>query len=179
MKRGEIYLLNIPDGSTTGCEIKYDRPAIIVSCNNLSSSSGTVTVVPCSTSQRNRLRYHVHITSAARDCHAQIEQITTVDKSRMGRCFGAVSPDELKRIDADIADFLALPCVVDMPEPEIDLRTEPATITPRDTCGEESRCPAAQYVPESDGGEVDALRTELGVYKQLYNDLLGRVMKSA
>ena len=109
MKRGEIYFLTIPTGTTTGYEIMYSRPAIVVSCDNLASSGGAVTVVPCSSSQRSKLRCHVDIASADRDCRALVEQITTVDKSRLGRCLGRVTPDELKRIDAALINYLDLP----------------------------------------------------------------------
>lgn len=170
MKRGEIYLLTIPTGTTTGYEIMYSRPAIVVSCDNLASSGGAVTVVPCSSSQRSKLRCHVDIASADRDCRALVEQITTVDKSRLGRCLGRVTPDELKRIDAALINYLDLP---DMEPGERDLREEEAEIVDRGGNA------VAQCVPKTSTCETDALRAELAIYKQLYNDLLGRVIKSA
>lgn len=170
MKRGEIYFLTIPTGTTTGYEIMYSRPAVVVSCDNLASSGGAVTVVPCPSSQRSKLRCHVDIASADRDCRALVEQITTVDKSRLGRCLGRVTPDELKRIDAALINYLDLPGA----EPgERDLREEEAEIVDR------SGNAVAQCVSKTSTCETDALRAELAVYKQLYNDLLGRVIKSA
>lgn len=109
MKRGEIYFLSIPTGTTTGYEIMYSRPAIVVSCDNLASSGNTVTVIPCSSSQRSKLRCHVDISSTGRDCRALVEQITTVDKERLGRYLGNVTPDELGRIDAALLNYLDLP----------------------------------------------------------------------
>ena len=170
MKRGEIYFLTIPTGTTTGYEIMYSRPAIVVSCDNLASSGGAVTVVPCSSSQRSKLRCHVDIASADRDCRALVEQITTVDKSRLGRCLGRVTPDELKRIDAALINYLDLP---DAEPGERDLREEEAEIVDR------SGNAVAQCVSKTSACETDALRAELAIYKQLYNDLLGRVIKSA
>lgn len=109
MKRGEIYYLSIPTNTTTGCEIMYDRPAIIVSHDALNATSGTVTVIPCSTSMRRKMRCHVEIGSASRACHAMIEQLTTVDKSRLSNRVGELTPEEMHRLDAAMADFLALP----------------------------------------------------------------------
>lgn len=170
MKRGEIYFLSIPTGTTTGYEIMYSRPAIVVSCDNLASSGGAVTVVPCSSSQRSKLRCHVDIASTDRDCRALVEQITTVDKSRLSRCLGRVTPDELKRIDAALLNYLALPGA---DEEDRDLREEGVEIVDR------SGGTVAQFVPKTSACETDALRAELAIYKQLYSDLLGRVIKSA
>ena len=182
MKRGEIYFLTIPTGTTTGYEIMYSRPAIVVSCDNLASSGGAVTVVPCSSSQRSKLRCHVDIASADRDCRALVEQITTVDKSRLGRSLGRVTPDELKRIDAALINYLDLPGA-ELPTEEKDLRDEPATVVPRDEWSADAALSmshaSAQLEQKKSACETDALRAELAVYKQLYNDLLGRVIKSA
>lgn len=173
MKRGEIYYLSIPTNTTTGCDIMYDRPAIIVSHDALNATSGTVTVIPCSTSMRRKMRCHVEIGSASRACHAMIEQLTTVDKSRLSNRVGELTPEEMHRLDAAMADFLALPTSGEAVEGERDLRMEDAEIV--DRCGNT----VAQFVPKQSDGEIDALRAELAVYKHLYNDLLGRVVKSA
>ena len=183
MKRGEIYFLTIPAGTTTGYEIMYSRPAIVVSCDNLASSGGAVTVVPCSSSSRSKLRCHVDIASADRDCRALVEQITTVDKSRLVRCLGRVTPDELKRIDAALINYLDLPGA-ELPAEEKDLRDEPAIVFPRDEWRSVDAAlsmarASVQLEQKKSACETDALRAELAVYKQLYNDLLGRVIKSA
>lgn len=185
MKRGEIYYLTISEGTTTGCEIKYDRPAIVVSCDNLASSGSTVTVVPCSSSPRyssreKEMRCHIAINSTSRPCHAIVEQITTVDKSRLDRCLGSVTLKELEAIDAALMDCLALPSREGEREnTTLDLRTEPAAIVPRDECPSEGKDYSAQFVPKAADKELDALRAELAVYKHLYADLLGRVVKTA
>lgn len=183
MKRGEIYYLDIPEGTTTGCEIKYDRPAIVVSCDNLLRTGSTATVVPCSSSPRSSVQYgglrcHVPIASTARECHALVEQITTVDKSRLRRCLGETTPDELVAIDTAIASYLSLPLTQE-DAPEADVHAESAQIVRRDEWCEEEQHTAAQFVPKAVDREADALRTELEVYKHLYGDLLSRMMRGA
>ena len=176
MKRGEVYFLSIPTGTTTGSEIMYDRPCIVVSRDNLASSGTTVTVIPCSTSQRSRLRCHVEITSTGRSCRAMVEQITTVDKSRLGHFFGVLTPDELRRIDAALIGYLSLPSAENGEEngEEQDLRKEEAEIVV--TRSAQSVAPAAT---DSGPSSASQLSAELTIYKRLYDDLLSRVMRSA
>jgi len=172
MKRGEIYFLSIPTGTTTGYEIMYNRPAIVVSCDNLASSGNTVTVIPCSSSQRSKLRCHVDISSTGRDCRALVEQITTVDKERLGRYLGNVTSDELRRIDAALLNYLGLSCAENAGER--DLREEDAEIVDARTVQ-----PVAPVAAEREQAYVGRLSAELDVYKRLYNDLLSMMMRTA
>ena len=78
--------------------------------------------------------------------------------------------------------FRSLPGA-ELPEGEKDLRDEPATVVPRDEWRADAALSMAhasvQLEQKKSACETDALRAELAVYKQLYNDLLGRVIKSA
>lgn len=128
--------------------------------------------------QYSSLRYHVPIASTVRECHALVEQITTVDKSRLSRRLGDASPDELAAIDTAIASYLSLPLMQEE-APEANVHAESAQNVRRDEWCDEELHTAAQFVPKAVDREADALRTELEVYKSLYSDLLSRVMRSA
>ena len=55
--RGEIYYVAIP--YATGHEMEKDRPAIVVSCEELNRTSPCVAVVMCSASPKKELPEHI------------------------------------------------------------------------------------------------------------------------
>lgn len=106
INRGEIYYVAIP--YATGHEMEKDRPAIVVSCNELNRTSTCVTVVMCSASNKRDLPEHVLIRSTPTQSVALCEHIYTVDKSRIGKRLGACSKNEMTKVDIGIAAGLGL-----------------------------------------------------------------------
>lgn len=107
MHRGEIYYVEIP--FATGCEIQKNRPAVIVSNDFLNEKSNMVTVVFLTTSdKRPDLRTHVDVLCKGRAATALIEQMQSVDKSRIGYCAGRVTEEEMADIDQTIRWALEL-----------------------------------------------------------------------
>lgn len=107
MQRGEIYYVAIP--FATGCEIQKNRPAVIVSNDFLNEKSNMVTAVFLTTSDRRPdLRTHVDVLCKGRAATALIEQMQSVDKSRVGGFVGRVTDEEMADIDQAIRWALEL-----------------------------------------------------------------------
>ena len=90
-KRGEVYFIRIPAGTTVAHEIRYSRPGVIVSADELNGDSHTVNVVFLST--------------------AACEQVSTVDVSRLGARICCLTEYEMESIDSALLHCLGLsPC---------------------------------------------------------------------
>lgn len=169
-KRGEVYFIRIPAGSTTIHEIKFSRPGVIVSTDELNGNLHTINVVFLSTAAAER-----HDIPA--DRHPQVftgkpsaaicEQVTTVDESRLGSLICRLTDEEMESIDAALLHCLGLP--------QPGMTTESS----EDAQSDEQEQDFPQEEPADQTAALGALRRELDVYKQLYNDLLSRVIKIA
>ena len=146
IERGGIYYVEIPNA--TGHEIIKNRPGIVVSTEGVNRCSNCATVVYCSASEKKEKPWHIAVRSTPVKSTALCEHIYTVDMSRIGRCLGRVSPDEMARVDAGVLAALG------MKEPETEAGT-----TPEDT-----------------RRELAEARAELGVYKKVYKELLEKVL---
>lgn len=170
-KRGEVYFIRIPAGTTVAHEIRYSRPGVIVSTDELNSDSYTVNVVFLSTAaaERHDIPADRHPLVTANKLSAAIcEQVSTVDVSRLGTFICQLTDEEMERIDAGLADCLGL----SSGEEDIDLREEDVEIT-------QTRPAVGQQESAVPSSADSALARELEVYKRLYADLLDRLTKSA
>lgn len=174
-KRGEVYFIRIPAGTTVAHEIRYSRPGVIVSTDALNGDSYTVNVVFLSTAaaELHDIPADRHPLVTANKLSAAIcEQVSTVDVSRLGERICRLTEREMESIDHAILHclgrYLAFP--------------------PVDACGVFSRNKGTEIVRDDDplsqfdreqSTAVDALERELEVYKRLYAELLDRVLKSA
>ena len=95
--RGEIYYVAIP--YATGHEMEKDRPAIVVSCEELNRTSPCVAVVMCSASPKKELPEHITIRTTPVVSTALCEHIYTVDKSRLGKFVGRCTKAEIAALD--------------------------------------------------------------------------------
>ena len=166
--RGDIYYVSIP--YHTGSEMAKDRPAVVVSCDALNNSSTIVAVVfLTANSDRSRTPGHAEINSSRRPSIALCEQIFTVDHSRLLSYEGHVTDEEMEDIEQAICNTLGM-------DRAPDLREEPAEIVDM-----KRPCVAEFVKTESEAQDIifdpekNDLRTELGVFKKLYFDLLDRM----
>lgn len=105
MKRGDIYVISIP--YATGREMRKNRPGVIVSGGETDRLE-VVQVVMCSGSNEHALGTHVRLRSTPRPSRAMCEHIYTVDLSRLGKCLGHVTEDEMAEIDRALMTALGL-----------------------------------------------------------------------
>lgn len=101
VKRGEVYFANL--NPVVGSEQGGKRPVVIIQ-NDIGNTYSTTTIIaPITTNNRHsRLPTHVSIsnkTEPLRDSVAMLEQIRTIEKSRLKKCIGTLSDETMKKID--------------------------------------------------------------------------------
>lgn len=103
MKRFSLYIVNLDP--TIGAEIKKKRPCLIVSPDEINTYLQTVIIVPLTSTQRNLpTRILIKATpqsGLSNDSYAVLDQLKTVDKSRLSAPIGEIS-DEEKHAISDI-----------------------------------------------------------------------------
>lgn len=92
MKRGEIWLVEL--NPTRGSEIQKTRPCVIVSPDELNANLRTVIVAPM-TSKGFPAPFRVPLTHAGTKGLLLLDQIRTVDKSRLVKKAGSTSAKTL------------------------------------------------------------------------------------
>lgn len=106
VKRGCIYF--VVGGAAVDGEQSANRPAVVVSNDAGNRYAPTVEVVYLTTRTKTRLPTHVLVGSAPRPSIALCEQITTVSKSRLQRCIGRVTREEINNIDKALTISLGI-----------------------------------------------------------------------
>lgn len=87
MKRGEIWLVNLDP--KVGSEIQKTRPCVVVSPAELNDNLRTAIVAPM-TSQGFAAPFRVPVTHAGKKGLIVLDQLRTVDKTRLFKKVGAV-----------------------------------------------------------------------------------------
>lgn len=103
--RGDIFI--VKNQKAYGHEQNNSRPAVIVSNDLNNKYSSTVEVVYLTTKSKKDLPTHVSIVGRTMS-KALCEQITTVDKRRLGDFVRTCTEKEMKEIDKAIAISLGL-----------------------------------------------------------------------
>ena len=101
IKRGEIYYANLCP--VVGSEQGGDRPVIFLHKGNKHSST---TIVAAITGELDKPNLPTHVMFKS-DCMRKesmvmLEQIRTIDKSRLGRFVGTMDSKTIKRVDKAI-----------------------------------------------------------------------------
>lgn len=110
-RRGEIYWVNLEP--VTGAEIGKQRPALIISNDLNNELAGTVTVAPLtSTVQKKHFLFEVLLPQGqaglSRSSRIKLDQIRTVDKTRLQGCLGKVNPEYMEEVKKAIMVHLDL-----------------------------------------------------------------------
>lgn len=105
MKRGDIYRANLDP--VVGSEQGGVRPVVIIQNDMGNRHSPTVIVAAVTTRSKPRLPVHVYITAAEsglrRDSVVLLEQVRTLEKTRLTRRLGSLGEDAMRRIDRALA----------------------------------------------------------------------------
>jgi len=98
IKRGEIYFADL--SPVIGSEQGGVRPVVIVQNNTGNRYSPTVIIVPVTTRQKKKLPTHTNLKNGylVKDSTALMEQVRTIDKSRLIEFVGVLSNDEMNSI---------------------------------------------------------------------------------
>lgn len=102
-KRGEVYLVNFDP--TIGSEIRKTRPALILQ-NDVSNRYSPITIVAAISSQFDEPLYPTEVLIAAPegglefDSVALLNQIRSIDKQRLSRRLGTLTPETMEQVDS-------------------------------------------------------------------------------
>lgn len=105
-KRGEIYYIH--NRFVQGDEMISGRPAVIVSNDRINDLCGVVEVVMMTTKSKAPAPERIEIKATGTRSTLLCEQITTIDKSRIGDFIGECSPEEMAAINRALISSLSL-----------------------------------------------------------------------
>ncbi len=111
VRRGEIWWVDF--GTPRGSEQGGQRPALIIQ-NDIGNTNSTTTIIAAITSKKKTpYPFHVeilaHESGLPQDSTVLLEQILTIDKSRLIRRASALSPATMRDVDRALQFSLALP----------------------------------------------------------------------
>ena len=150
--RGDIFYVRRGDTFATGSEMQSGRPGIIVSNDTANAHSPCVEVVYLTSQEKKPMPTHVTVKCKVLST-ALCEGVYTVSKDRLGDFIRSASEDEMEQIDKALLVTLGLE---NMSDPESEDEEEE---------------------PEVDQSEIISLSTERDLYKQLYEQLLDKVVR--
>ncbi len=105
VKRFEVYLINLDP--TQGKEIKKTRPCLIISPDEMNNNIQTVIVAPMTTKGQD---YPTRIPITFNDKQGQIvlDQIRTVDKSRLIEKLGTIESDIQMKVSNTLIELFCI-----------------------------------------------------------------------
>jgi mRNA interferase MazF len=103
-KRFDVFLVNLDP--TIGSEIQKTRPCVIVSPDEMNRYISTVIIVPMTTKGRI-YPTRVICQFQGKDGQIVLDQIRTVDKSRLVKKIGQISQDEQREVLDILAEMFA------------------------------------------------------------------------
>jgi mRNA interferase MazF len=104
VKRFDVFLVNLDP--TIGSEIKKIRPCVIVSPEEMNRNIATVIIAPMTTKGK---AYPTRVVCQfqGKDGQIVLDQIRTIDKTRLVKKLGQISQDEQKLVLDTLAEIFA------------------------------------------------------------------------
>lgn len=183
VRRGEIYYISL-DSKTTGSEQLAGRPAVIVSCNVNNIHSSVVELVYLTKQEKTPLTTHVFIQKGA--CAKSTilcEQIHSVSKLRIGDYVTTLNDEEMEEVDQALLISLALEevCRSETKEevPQHQGQLEAQLISLRSEAEKvELNYKALIEEHKTKIREVHAKDSEIRFYKEMYDNLLNKLLET-
>ena len=104
VKRFEVYLVALDP--TAGSEIRKTRPGLIVSPDEMNRFITTVIIAPMTTRGQD-YPTRIPCTFQAKNGQVVLDQLRAVDKSRLVRRLGAISPQVQRQVLDRLAEIFA------------------------------------------------------------------------
>ena len=104
VKRFDIYLINLDP--TIGSEIRKARPCLIISPDEMNNFIATVIIAPMTTKGRN-CPTRVPCTFKRKRGQIVLDQIRTVDKTRLIKKLGSIGLDTQEKVLSTLAEMFA------------------------------------------------------------------------
>ena len=109
MKKNEIYGVDLDP--TIGAEMNKTRPCLIISPDEMNNHLKTVIVAPLTSTRRELpTRILIKATPASglkNDSYAALDQLKTIDKSRLYNLIGEISEYEKHQIASGLIEMFA------------------------------------------------------------------------
>ena len=102
--RGEVFLVALDP--TLGREIRKPRPCVIVSPDELNGALSTFIVAPLMTGS-HPYPFRIPCRLAAKSGHVVLDQIRTVDRARLVKKVGRLSPRALEQVLGVLQEMFA------------------------------------------------------------------------
>jgi len=106
IRRGEIWWVILDPAE--GSELRKTRPAVVITADALNRARRTVIIVPLSTGPEPRPPITVATPSAGSRSIAVCDQLRAVDKQRLTRVYGRLSPSDLGAVEDGVRRVLRL-----------------------------------------------------------------------
>ncbi|HEX9668317.1 MAG TPA: type II toxin-antitoxin system PemK/MazF family toxin [Thermoanaerobaculia bacterium] len=103
-RRGEVYLIDL--NPTRGGEIRKVRPCLVVSPEELNAHLRTVIVAPLTTGS-HAYPFRVPCRFAGKVGHVVLDQVRAVDRERLLRRLGRLTPATARRVLAVLQQMFA------------------------------------------------------------------------
>jgi mRNA interferase MazF len=103
-RRGEVFFVALDP--TRGSEIRKTRPCVVVSPDELNAYLRTVIVAPLTTGGQ-KYPFRVPCRFASRNGDVVIDQLRTVDRERLVRHLGRLSPAVFSQVLAALQEMFA------------------------------------------------------------------------
>ena len=103
VKQYDIFLINLDP--TIGCEIKKSRPCVVISPNEMNDNIKTVIIAPM-TSKSRKYPTRVSLIFQNKSGYIVLDQIRTVDKSRLTKNIGKLTKSTITKIKSVINEML-------------------------------------------------------------------------
>ncbi len=103
-RRFEVYLVALDP--TLGSEIRKTRPCVVVSPNEANDALDTVIGAPMTTTIRN-YPTRVRVRFRQKSGEIAVDQLRALDKRRLIKKLGVISPDAQQRLLAVLSDFFS------------------------------------------------------------------------
>ena len=104
VKRFDVYLVSLDP--TIGAEIQKTRPCLIISPDEMNAYIQTTIIAPMTTKARS-YPTRVSCRFEGKDAHIVLDQLRTVDKSRLIKHLGRISPATQKRVLNVLSELFA------------------------------------------------------------------------
>lgn len=103
-ERFEVWLINLDP--TLGSEIKKARPGVVISPNEINQNLNTIIVAPMTTKNKN-YPTHIPLTFQKKEGAIVLEQLRTIDKTRLVKKMGQISHPTAKKVTQNLQELFA------------------------------------------------------------------------
>jgi mRNA interferase MazF len=105
VQRGDVYLVHL--NPTRGREIRKTRPCVVVSPDELNAHLQTFIVAPLTTGS-HPYPFRVACRFAGKGGHVVLDQIRVIDRARLGRRLGRISPAVESKVLSVLQEMFAV-----------------------------------------------------------------------